>query len=261
MTRLISLASGTLPEFDPIEVVHAAAEAGFGGCGIWFDAKSWTERTTSAVADAFARTGLRALEIEVIAVQPGPLDPEHQRLLESGAACGATEAIVVSADPDQAAFTERFAQLCEMGDRVGVNLCLEFLPIYQISDLAGALQVLDAVAHPRGKLLLDPLHVARAGATLEALRAVPGSLLSFAQFCDAPAELAGERSFENLLSEAVDGRVNPGRGGLPLRELLDILPPMLPLSLELRSKALRDEYPDAASRARHVFEDTMAFLQ
>lgn len=260
MTRLISLASGTLPEFNPVQVVHAAAQAGFGGSGIWFDAKSWTDRTTAAVADAFADTGLRALEIEVIAVEPGPLNPEHQRLLESGAACGATEAIVVSADPDQSAFTERFAELCELGDRFGVNVCLEFLPIYQVSDLAAALQVLGAVGHPRGKLLLDPLHVARAGATLDALRAVPRSLLTFAQFCDAPAELAGERSFENLLTEAVDGRVNPGRGGLPLRELLEILPATLPLSLELRSKALREAYPDAADRARHVFEDTMTFL-
>ena len=103
-------------------------------------------------------------------------------------------------------------------------------------------------------------HVARAGASLDEIRAIPAELLSFAQFCDAPAELPGERTFQSLLSEAVDGRLNPGRGGLPLRELLEILGPDLPLSLELRSKALRDQFPDAAARARNVFDDTMAFL-
>lgn len=260
MSRLISLASGTLPEFGPVEVVHAAAQAGFAGCGIWFDAESWTEATTSSVAQAFAQTGLRPLEIEVIAVEPGPLNPNHERLLESGARIGATECIVVSSDPDLGAFTHRFAELCDIGERVGVNACLEFLPIYQVSDLPTALAVLADVNHPRGKLLLDPLHMARAGASLDEIRDIAPELLSFAQFCDAPAELPGERSFQTLLTEAVDGRVNPGRGGLPLRELLDILAPDLPLSLELRSKALRDGFPDAAARARNVFEDTVAFL-
>jgi sugar phosphate isomerase/epimerase len=260
MTRLISLASGTLPEFGPVDVVHAAAEGGFGGSGIWFDAPSWTQETTAAVAEAFAQTGLRPLEIEVVAVEPGPLNPEHERLLECGATVGATECIVVSSDPDLGAFTARFAELCEIGERVGVNVCLEFLPIYQVRDLATSLGVLAEVAHPRGKLLLDPLHMARSGASLAEIREIPAELLTFAQFCDAPAELAGERTFDALLSEAVDGRLNPGKGGLPLRELLTILGPDLPLSLELRSKALRDAFPDAVDRARNVFQDTAAFL-
>ena len=84
--------------------------------------------------------------------------------------------------------------------------------------------------------------------------------MSFAQFCDAPESLQKERTFEALLEEAVDGRLTPGRGGLPLRELLDILPDELPLSLELRSRDLRERFPDAADRARHVFVETVQFL-
>lgn len=260
MARLISLASGTLPEYAPVDVVHAAAQAGFAGCGIWFDAASWTRQTTAAVARAFAQTGLRPLEIEVIAVTPGHFNADHERQLECGARIGAGECIVVSAEPDLGAFIARFAELCEIGDRVGVNLCLEFLPIYRVHDLATALRVLGEVAHPRGKLLLDPLHIARAGTSLAALRDVPAELLSFAQFCDAPAELPGERSLDTLRGEALDGRMNPGQGGLPLRELLAVLPDELPLSLELRSRALRDAFPDAVARARNVFEATAAFL-
>ena len=222
MDRLLSLASGTLPEFGPVAVVEAAAAAGFGGSGIWFDAAAWTEQTTRDVAAAFAATGITPLEIEVVDVKPGAPDRNHERLLESGAAIGATDCIVVSSDPDTAAFTARFAELCEFGAQVGINCCLEFLPIYQLRDLPTALEVLAAVDHPRARLLLDPLHVARAGASIEDLSSVPRELLSFAQFCDAPAELPGERSHQTLLVEAVDGRLNPGRGGLPLRELLEV---------------------------------------
>jgi len=260
VTRTISLASGTLPEFDPVQVTLAAAAGGFNGCGIWFDAKTWTAATTRSVASAFADTGLRPLEIEVIDIKPGAADPEHQRLLESGAEIGATEAIVVSSDADLGAVKKRFSALCEIGERVGINLCLEFLPIYQVNDLAKALEVLRDVDHPRGKLLLDPLHVARAGATVAQIAAIDQHLLTFAQFCDAPAQLPGERSFAVLLEEAVDGRSTPGAGGLPLRELLAVLPANLPLSLELRSRPLRERFPDAVERARHVFEETVRFL-
>ena len=265
MTRIISLASGTLPEFGPVEVTRAAAAGGFNGCGIWFDATTWTDATTQEVAGAFAETGIVPLEIEVIDIKPGRPDPEHERLLESGAEIGATEAIIVSSDPDLTAVKVRFAAMCEIGERVGVNLCLEFLPIYRVNTLPKALEILHDVDHPRGKLLIDPMHVARAGATIADVADVSEHLFTFAQFCDAPASLSGEDrpggpTFEVLLEEALDGRSTPGAGGLPLRELLEVLPANLPLSLELRSRALRERFPDATDRARHIYEETARFL-
>jgi sugar phosphate isomerase/epimerase len=266
MTRIISLASGTLPEFGPVEVTRAAGGGGFNGCGIWFDAETWTDATTREVAAAFADMGIRPLEIEVIDIKPGPADPEHQRLLESGAAIGASEAIVVSSDPDLGAVKHRFAALCELGEQLDVNLCFEFLPIYQVKNLPMALEVLRDVGHPRGKLLIDPLHVARAGATVAEIAQLPRDLFSFAQFCDAPATPAGEYppgepTFEVLLEEAIDGRSTPGAGALPLRELLAALPDNLPLSLELRSRDLRERFPDPTERARHVYHETIGFLE
>lgn len=86
-------------------------------------------------------------------------------------------------------------------------------------------------------------------------------LLSFAQFCDAPAELAGEATFDSLYQEAVDGRANPGAGGLPLADFVPALPLTIPLSLELRSRALREAFPDPIARARNVLVETQAFLR
>ena len=51
VTRMISLASGTLPEFGPVEVTRAAADAGFHGCGIWFDSQTWATRGIIAFVD------------------------------------------------------------------------------------------------------------------------------------------------------------------------------------------------------------------
>jgi hypothetical protein len=42
--------------------------------------------------------------------------------------------------------------------------------------------------------------------------------------------------------------------------LLNVLPAGLPLSIELRSKALRDGWPDPVARARRLLQATLAYF-
>ena len=46
--RMLSIAAGVTPELnaDPAGFVDAAATAGWTATGIWYDAASWTSRTT-----------------------------------------------------------------------------------------------------------------------------------------------------------------------------------------------------------------------
>ena len=50
----LSLASGILPEFGPVEIVQAAAFAGFDAVGLWVEPADWTAATTRAVRAALA---------------------------------------------------------------------------------------------------------------------------------------------------------------------------------------------------------------
>jgi sugar phosphate isomerase/epimerase len=51
------------------------------------------------------------------------------------------------------------------------------------------------------------------------------------------------------VEEALDERLLPGEGELPLVELLEALPEGIPISVELRSKALRNGFaPDERSQ-------------
>jgi sugar phosphate isomerase/epimerase len=258
--RTLSLASGTLPEFDPVRVVEAAAAGGFPACGIWFDAGRWTATTTRRVAGAFRASGVRPLEIEVIVLGDRGDEARHRSLLDAGAAIGATEAIVVSLEADVGRTADLMQPLCAHARGSGINLCLEFLPIFAIRDLRGALAVLERVAEPNARLLVDPLHLARSGGAPADLAGLRPELLSFAQFCDAPAEAPGS-DYDALRAEALDGRSVPGAGGLPLGALLEVLPADIPLSLELRSAALRAAFPDPGARARHVFEASCRYLE
>jgi sugar phosphate isomerase/epimerase len=258
--RTISLAAGTLPEFDSVTVVEAAAAAGFDACGIWFDYGTWTDDTTSDTRRAFDRAGIRPLEIEVLVLGDPERRAQQGRLLEAGAVIGATDAIVVSAEPDVGRTAELMASLNEEARGFGIRLCLEYLPIFAIGTLAAARDVLARVGDDNVKILVDPLHLARSATSLEDLAEVPGTDFSFAQFCDATAAPPGDGGFDALYDEAVNGRLLPGEGALPLNELLEILPADLPLSLEMRARWLREQCPDPAERAGVVIDSMRRWL-
>lgn len=259
VSRILSLATGTLPDIGPPEVVRAAAAAGFSHCGVWYDSETWSGETTRGVRSALEDTGLKLLDLEVIWINPGMHDPNHDRAIATAGELGADNVLVVSSEPDSEKAKLRFERICALCGEVGVNAVLEFLPITEVRSLHDALDILRSVDHPAGKLLVDPLHLARSGGHPIDLHEVPESLFSYGQFCDAPA-VNPDMSYDSILAEAINGRLQPGEGALPLQELLAAFPEELPLALEMRSKALRDQYPDPVARARVVLTAAQAYL-
>ena len=128
-----------------------------------------------------------------------------------------------------------------------------------MKSLAAALDIV-AAAGPDAGLLIDPLHYARTGSVPADLSEVDPHRLPYAQFCDAPASGPPPSDVPAIIHEALDLRLMPGDGGLPLRELLAAMPPQIPLSIELRSAALRDGWPDPAERARVLLEATRGWI-
>ena len=66
---------------------------------------------------------------------------------------------------------------------------------------------------------------------------------------------------QSLLEDALDLRSAPGEGELQLAPLLKLLPADTPLSMEVRSRAYRERYPDPQARAAAVLAQTMSFLE
>lgn len=257
----ISLASGVVPEFGPAETVAAAAVGGWDAVGLWVEPADWTAATTREVKSRLADSALDVLDVEVVWIKPGPLDPAHKRIIDIGAEVGAKNILVVCSDPDRHAATAKFAALCAHGGAAGLRVALEFGYFTDVHSIAEALAMLAAVDDPAAALLIDPLHLARTGGTPNDVAAVPRHLLPYAQFCDAPATGPGKDDVAGIIREAIDERLQCGEGGLPLDRLLDALPERVPLSIELRSKYLRDTWPDAGERARVTAQATRRFLE
>lgn len=128
----------------------------------------------------------------------------------------------------------------------------EFLPPIQAA--AGLAAGFDAAG-----IWVEPA-MSRCGGSPADVAKLPKRLIAYAQFCDAPPALPDLSDVKSIVHEAVDLRLLPGEGSLPLDEFLEVLPARTPLSIELRSKALRDAYPDATDRALAVAQATRNYL-
>ena len=256
----LSLAAGVLPDHTPQTTARAAAAAGYDATGVWVDLDNWTAGTTRELKTILAENALAALDIEVVWLMPGPFDDKHRRIIDIGREIGAANVLCVSSDPDDGATAAKLAALCEhaAGD---IRIALEFALFTEVKTIGQASSILRAVGDPAMAMLIDPLHLARSGGTPADVAALPPAWLPYAQFCDAEPLTFDTSDRAAIIAEAVDRRRHIGDGVLPLRELATALPRDIPLSIELRSKALRDRHPDPVARARAVLAATRQFLR
>jgi len=257
---LLSLAAGVLPEFSPEQTVAAAVEAGWPATGIWYDPEIWTSATTVEVRDRAADAGIAILDIEVIWLKPGPDDPAHFAAIDAGAAIGARNVLIVSSEDDAGRAAAKLNRLGNHAAAAGLRACLEFAAFTTVGSIERAVDLIDAADCNNLGLLIDPLHLARTGGSPADIGSVDPQRLPYAQFCDAPAHGPPPSDVPEIIREALDLRLMPGDGALPLDELVAALPPATPLSIELRSSALRDNHPDPAERARALLAVTQRWF-
>jgi sugar phosphate isomerase/epimerase len=247
MGRLLSLAAGVQPDVAPADMVSVASAAGWPAVGIWFDGKTWTDSTSREVRRRLDDTGVIALDIEPIIPSEDGNDFAEQ-LIEAAAVIGARHILFTSRLKDQSRTTDRYREVCALAQPYGIAVVCEFLPIFPLNTLSMAAEIVADSRATNGGVLIDNLHLSRSGSSVEDVQAMPIELFPYLQICDAPAERPTD--FGGLLDEALNGRLCPGEGSLPIVDLLQAVPDV-PLSFEVRSKFLRD-ITEPIDRAKHL---------
>jgi len=252
--RLCSLAAGTILDVGPVDAPGVARAGGWDAVGIWFDAATWTERTTAAVSAALRDHDVIALDVEPVIL--GPDGDPGEALIDAAIAIGARNVLVASRVPPSNEVIARYGALCDRASAgsESMRVVLEFLPIFGVRTLADALEVVRVADRPNGGVLVDTLHLARSGGSPNDVRSVPARLLPYLQLADAPA-IPPDGSLRGLTYEALHGRLLPGSGALPLQATLAAVPD-IPVSVELRSSALMRDYPDPVMRAKTLLTAT-----
>lgn len=246
----------------PLEFVRLAGEIGYAAVGLrlhpaFQGAPFYTLRPGSAemrsVKVALQQAGIAVHDIEFVVIDEAFAASGLLPVLESAGELGARRLSVCGDDPDKGRFAANLSALAELAAEFGMAVDLEIMPWRRIGTLAAALAAAEATRRANVGVLIDALHLSRSGAAPADLRSVAKELIQSVQLCDAAAERpAGNAA---LVAEARGGRLLPGEGALPLRDLLTVAPADARLSVEVPNAGLPPE-----RHAKALFDTTMALL-
>ncbi len=179
----------------------------------------------------------------------------HQRALDVFVELGTTRINTVSFDPDHERTLDQFSRLAEMTRDAGVELTTEFLPMLTISTMDYAIDLITRIGQPHVKVLIDTMHFVRAGHKAEEIARHDPALFGYVQISDGP--LVGA---EDYMDEAMNDRMIPGEGEMPLRDILAALPADLIVSMEVPLNRMAASGMSALERIRRTAMATQAIL-
>ena len=100
-------------------------------------------------------------------------------------------------------------------------------------------------------VLIDALHFSRSGGLPAHVATIDPARFRYAQICDAGPDMPGPTDTPALVREARTGRLLPGEGVLPLKELVAALPRIC--RWPSRRRAVRPPSLPALERARRAY--------
>lgn len=247
----LSLCQLGMNDEGPIALIEAAAGAGFRSVGLPLRSGALRPLKTEIVGQrqvikeiqaASAATGITIFDCESLVLGHEPEPDDLRTTFQTAVELGASRVSCLGYEPSRSpgqmtagAEAERFANLAAIAAEFGLLLAIEFMAFRSIASLGAAVQILTETATPNGRIVLDALHFQRTGATLEELAAVPAGMVSHLQLCDARKQ---RPPLEALAEEARNGRLLPGEGVIPLREIIEVLPSDTPMALEIPTAEL-----------------------
>jgi sugar phosphate isomerase/epimerase len=240
MARIYSLAYLTSAPMAPPDALVLAQRLGYQAIGIRiapamrggdFSPLATDPAMLRETIARLADTGVQVFDVEIARLGPHFKPDQFAPFLETAARLNARAILLAGDDPDQARLTDSFAAFCRAAAPYRLTADLEFMPWTAVKGASSALRIVTNAGEPNGRVLVDTLHAARSNTTLDEIAQLPRHLLSYAQLCDAPADIPTTN--DELIHAARSCRLLPGEGGLDLVGLLRALPDDLPLSLEI----------------------------
>jgi sugar phosphate isomerase/epimerase len=248
----ITLAPTTLPSTPPLEFIKAAVAAGYDRLGFRLHKSpaypNWVDWLGDAalkrdVKKALADSGQEMVESLSYYLLPDLDLDEMKPSLEYAAELGATYALLIGRDDDWSRQRDNFGRFCDVAAGYGLTTAIE-APVGTLSPIANAFRVIEESGRKNAVVCIDPTALMRAGDSPEMLKDRDPALLPYTQMNDGKREGGG--------------RLRPGDGDARCAQLLDALPPDIPLSLEW--PAPRDSNYAADEWARLAVEGTRRFL-
>jgi len=210
------------------------------------------------MASCLAATGTTISNVEFFWIEPEMAFDRFRRPMELGAFLRAKRIVVHIHDELIQRAVDNFGRLCDIADDFKLSVGLEFMRFTPGCDsLEKAVGIVRAAGRKNAGVAIDALHLARTGGTPAQVANLDRALIGYGQLCDAPEQMPKERQ----LYEAMEERMIPGTGALPIAELVAALPPDTDLDLEVPLKAMRLQGRTALERAQLAMSGAMRILE
>lgn len=188
-----------------------------------------------------------------------PLERKLEVLREFGSppanTCAFEPDETVRRDPGR--IEDLLGEFCRLARTAQVDVLLEFTPLSHVPSLTAAVELALRLNQPNLRILVDTLHLARAGEGPDELRKVDPQLIGYCQLSDGPRSVESRSAY---LDEAVNERAVPGQGELPLEEVLSLLSRDVIVSAEVPLRSLREAGVPPEERARRILEGSRRVL-
>jgi sugar phosphate isomerase/epimerase len=265
----VTLNSSTIRPAKLEDKVRIAAEAGYDGIELWDNELDEHQEAGGSLEDLAKRiTDLGLFVPNIIGLWDSmPQDPDawsasleaSKRRMDRAVRVGSLRIAAIPApdrpDIDVLWAADRYRELIEAGESIGITVAVEFVGFLQgIHTLGQAVAIALESHHPKACIVGDTFHLYRGGSMFGGIKRLQGSLLAVFHFNDAPAD-------PPQFQQGDEHRIYPGDGILPLVELVRDLREIGfpgPLSLELFNRALWEK--DALEVARVGREKIAAIM-
>jgi sugar phosphate isomerase/epimerase len=205
---------------DPAETVTAAASAGFPAVGIRITGRRKADDypkvigNRAAIADIRRRAedgGVRLSNVSAYHFYEDVTHDDLARVVETVAELGAGIIVSNKYVPEDEKFLDLLVPYAQAAQKAGIRLAIEFMKYSEAKTIHKALELAERSGQANVGMLIDPLHMDRAGATNVDVAAIPPERIVFVQLCDA-LKRRGDPTLEMLASEAP----RADHAGLPL---------------------------------------------
>ena len=249
---LWALAAGCVPDVMPWEIPLIAKKGGFLSSGMWVDSSTtWNNNALKKTKVSLKETGIVLIDVEVTWLEnDAQLNDKHKLIIDVGLELSAKNILVVNRYKDYEKSLNQFYKMCEYAGS-DIRLCLEFGEFTNIKSLKHALRFINAINHPTSGILIDLMHLNRSN---EEIPDLDNPIFPYVQGCDfwqSSKKLTGD----DYILAAIDDRCCLGKGEANKDFFSKVCKSNLDVSLEIRSKDLRDRFADPYKRAEYIFNN------
>ncbi len=257
----------TLPHLLPPAFISVAADAGYQGVSLrLIPIRDQPELpmfgNSPLLAETIERldaTGIYVNDIEVLQLTASVDVSALERVLETSARLQARNLIVIVNDADESRVADNLARVAKLSAAYGLRTCLECIVYMGVKTLAQGIRIIERTGDDSIGLVIDPLHIDRAGDGIADVQRLPAGRIACVQLCDAGPR-PDPQDMNAIIRESVVDRRVPGTGTLPLRALMAELPSDIPVALEVPAKGIAGVMPDleVASMMRKAALDILS---